>query len=208
MTQFDALITELSAVGEQAVARGLVLATGGNLSARHPGGDEFVVTGSGTYLDSLRPSDFTVMNLAGEILAGDAQPSSEWKLHQRTYRACPEVNAVVHVHPQYSVLLDLLGYPIRLLTQDHAYYVGSVGTTPFYPNGSDELADSAAEQSREHPCVILGHHGSSCVGPDIAMAFRRALNLEEAGAATYRALLLGDTTSQFPREKWDVLRHA
>jgi hypothetical protein len=30
------------------------------------------------------------------------------------------------------------------------------------------------------------------------MAFRRAMNLEEAAIATYRALLLGDTTTAFP----------
>jgi L-fuculose-phosphate aldolase len=30
------------------------------------------------------------------------------------------------------------------------------------------------------------------------MAYRRALNLEEAAVATYRCLLLGDTTTAFP----------
>ena len=30
------------------------------------------------------------------------------------------------------------------------------------------------------------------------MAYRRALNLEEAATATYRMLLLGDTTTAFP----------
>jgi L-fuculose-phosphate aldolase len=36
------------------------------------------------------------------------------------------------------------------------------------------------------------------------MAYRRALNLEEAAVATFRALLLGDTTTTFPP---DVARH-
>lgn len=62
----DELCEQLAEVGRLAVERGLVLASGGNLSARLPGSDEYVVTGAGTWLDRLEVADFTVMNLAGE----------------------------------------------------------------------------------------------------------------------------------------------
>jgi L-fuculose-phosphate aldolase len=195
------LLDQLADVGRHAVARGFVLASGGNLSARLPGSDRFLVTAAGTWLDRLGPQDFIAMTLDGEVAAGSASgagPSSEWKLHQRTYRERSDVNAVVHLHPQHAVLVDALGHPIRLLTLDHAYYVGSVGTVPFHPNGSDELADAAARQAREHDCVVLSHHGCSALGPDVGMALRRAMNLEEAATATYRMLLAGDTTTAFP----------
>ena len=192
------LVDQLSEVGRLAVARGLVLASGGNLSARLPGESEFVVTGAGTWLDRLTPADFSVLTLDGAVVGGAERPSTEWKLHQRTYRARPDVHAVVHLHPQHAVLVDALGHPIRLLTLDHATYVRSVGTVPYFPNGSDELADAAAEQAREHDCIVLSHHGCSALGADVGMAFRRALNLEEAAIATYRCLLLGDTTTTFP----------
>ncbi|MBO9625893.1 MAG: class II aldolase/adducin family protein [Microbacterium sp.] len=205
--RIESLIAELSSVGADTVARGLALASGGNLSARIDE-DTFVVTGSGTWLDRLTPADFSVMNLAGEVVGGSPRPSSEWKLHQRSYLTRPDVNAVVHVHPQHAVLLDALGHAVRLITLDHAYYVRSVGTTPYFPNGSDELADSAAEQAQQHDCIIMGHHGCSALGDSIGMAFRRALNLEEAATATYRALLLGDTTTTFPAEAFEHLHHA
>jgi L-fuculose-phosphate aldolase len=194
----DELVEQLVEVGGLAVERGLVLASGGNLSARLPGATEFVVTGAGTWLDRLTPGDFSVLTLDGAVAGGAPRPSTEWKLHQRTYRVRPDVNAVVHVHPQHAVLVDALGHPIRLITLDHATYVRSIGTVPCFPNGSDELADGAAEQAREHDCIVLSHHGCSALGPDVGMAFRRALNLEEAAIATYRALLLGDTTTTFP----------
>ncbi|NGO70713.1 class II aldolase/adducin family protein [Streptomyces boncukensis] len=194
------LIEQLIEVGATMVARGFVLASGGNLSARLPGGTEYVVTGAGTWLDRLTPDDFATMTLDGEVTGGPAavRPSTEWKLHQRTYRVREDVNAIVHMHPQHAVLVDALGHEIRLLTLDHAVYVRSYGRTGFHPNGSDELADTAAEQAREHNCVLLAHHGCSALGPDIGMAFRRAMNLEEAATATYRALLLGDRTTRFP----------
>ncbi|MFJ4044418.1 class II aldolase/adducin family protein [Microbacterium sp. NPDC089987] len=207
ITSVESLIEELIAVGTDIVARGLALASGGNLSARIDD-DTFVVTGSGTWLDRLTPADFSVMSLSGQVLDGSQHPSSEWKLHQRSYLVRPDVNAVVHVHPQHAVLLNALGHEVRLITLDHAYYVRSVGATPYYPNGSDELAASAAEQAERHDCVIMGHHGCSALGDSVSMAFRRALNLEEAATATYRALLLGDTDTTFPADALSALHHA
>jgi L-fuculose-phosphate aldolase len=204
-TTREEAIGQLVEVGRLAVERGLVLASGGNLSARLPGEAEFVVTGAGTWLDRLTPADFSVVTADGAVAAGAGRPSTEWKLHQRTYRVRPDVHAVVHLHPQHAVLVDALGHPVRLLTLDHAAYVRSVGTVPYFPNGSDELADAAAEQAREHDCIVLSHHGCSALGADVGTAFRRALNLEEAATATYRCLLLGDTTTAFPT---DVALHA
>jgi ribulose-5-phosphate 4-epimerase/fuculose-1-phosphate aldolase len=197
-TTREETVEQLIEVGRLAVARGFVLASGGNLSARLPGEDEFVVTGAGTWLDRLTPADFSTMTLAGDVVGGSERPSTEWKLHQRTYRVRPDVNAVVHLHPQHAVLVDALGHPIRLMSLDHAVYVRSIGTVPYFPNGSDELADGAAEQARRHDCIVLAHHGCSALGEDVGMAFRRAMNLEEAAVATYRCLLLGDTTTAFP----------
>ena len=202
------LLDALIEVGRLAVAGGLALASGGNLSARLPGSAQFLVTGAGTWLDRLTREDFSLLTLDGDVIGGAERPSSEWKLHQRAYRVRPDVNAVVHLHPQHAVLVDALGHRIRLITLDHAYYVRSVGTVPYFPNGSDELADTAAEQAREHDCIVLSHHGCSALGADVAMAYRRALNLEEAATATYRCLAVGDTLTTFPPEAFAELHHA
>jgi L-fuculose-phosphate aldolase len=192
------LIGELADAGRRLVELRLVVASGGNLSARLPGTDRFVVTASGAWLDRLTADDVTVMTMAGDVVGGAPTPSSEWRLHQRIYRARPDANAVVHAHPQHAVMLDALGHEIRLITLDHVLYVRSVGRTPYRPNGSDELADEAAAEAREHDVVMLGFHGCCTLGEDVAMAFRRAANLEDAAAATYRCLTLGDTELRFP----------
>jgi di/tricarboxylate transporter len=56
------------------VDRGLVLASGGNLSARLPGSDELVVTTSGTWLDRLE---------AGDILLVQGSEQALRDLHRR-----------------------------------------------------------------------------------------------------------------------------
>lgn len=201
---FDAtrtdLIAQLRDAGRHVVDRGLVQASGGNLSARVPGTSRFLVTATGTWLDRLTDDDFSELTLDGERVGGAPSPSVEWKLHQRTYAARPDVGAIVHLHPQHVLLVDLLGAPIRFTTLDHQYYVGSAARVPFMSSGSEELADAAAEAARDHDAVVLAHHGCSALGDSVPMALRRALNLEEAAMMTYRLLLAGNTASDFPEE--------
>lgn len=196
-SSWSGVVEQLIEVGRLAVSGGLVLASGGNLSARLSRADRFMVTGAGAWLDRLTPRDIAVIDLEGVPIAGP-RPSSEWRLHQRTYRIRPDVNAVIHLHPPYTVLVDALHEPIRRISLDQAHYVRSIGRVPFHPNGSDELADAAAEQAREHDCIVLAHHGSSTLGPDLAMAYRRVANLEGAALATYRCLVVGDHACRFP----------
>jgi L-fuculose-phosphate aldolase len=176
----DTLIEELCEVGRDAARRGLVLASAGNLSARLPDRDAFVVTGSGTWFDRLAPRDLSLLAMDGTVLAGNPSPSSEWKLHARTYAVRPDVHSVMHLHPQAAVVLDACGHAVRLITLDHAYYLRRVATVPFAHNGTDELADTAAEAARDCDAIVMSHHGSSTLGPTIEMAYRRALNLEDA----------------------------
>jgi len=201
------LIAELIEVGRSAVVRGLVVASGGNLSARLPGRDAFLITASGTWFDRLAPADFAVLDLDGNVVDGNPRPSVEWRLHQRTYRARPDVNAVVHVHPQTAVVLDALGHRVRLLTSDHAFYLRRVERVPFLRIGSDELADAAAVAAADCDVIILAHHGCSTLGDTVEMAYRRALNLEEAAANTFRCLQLGDLDTAFPEDAYADMHH-
>ncbi len=193
-----ALADQLADVGRSAVERGLVVASGGNLSARVPGRDAYLVTASGTWLDRLTLDDFAVQGLDGTVLDGHPTPSTEWRLHQRTYGVRPDVNAIVHLHPQTAVVLDALGHPVRMLTLDDVAYLRQVRRIPFWPNASDELADAAAAAAIGCDVIILAHHGSSTLGDTIEMAHRRALLLEVAAQNTFHLLLLGDRDTAFP----------
>ncbi len=202
------LADALAVVGRKAVAAGLVIGSGGNLSARLPGSDECVVTCSGSWLDELTPEQFSVVGIAdGQVRSGHPVPSSEVLLHLATYRVRPDVNALVHLHPQTSVLLDAMGHRIRLLTLDQAYYVREVRSTPFIQSGTPELAEAGAAAVADGcNCVVLGHHGCSAVGATVELAHKRAVNLEEAARATLTMLQLGDTTTECPPQYLEVVR--
>ena len=200
MTALGSRIDALVKVGATAVREGLAQASMGNLSVRSPDNpDQFIVTSSGSYLDQLDGTTLSRMNLAGEVLDG-ITPSSEWRLHQQVYRMRPDVQAVVHLHPVYAVIVDTLGKPIRHFTLDHVAYTPQFGRIPFYPNGSEELGIEAGKAMQHCDAIVLGNHGSTTCGPDIWMALRRSECLENAALMTYRMLAVGDETTEFPQE--------
>ncbi len=185
------LRAQLARAGRTAVDKGLVVGSGGNLSARAPGGQEFWMTRSGTWLDRLDESSFVAVPLDADERPVDADPSVEWRLHQLTYRARSDVNAVVHLHPQLLVLLDAAGVAVRQITTDHVYYLGRIGAVGYHRPGTIDLAAEAARVAEDHDVMVLARHGCSALGGDVDMALRRALNLGEAAMLTYRSLMMG-----------------
>lgn len=189
---------QLACVGADAVRTGLVVGSGGNLSAHAPGSDQCGITAAGSWLNRLTPIDFSLIDIAGgRLRGGHPHPSSEWRLHTETYRKRPDVNAMVHLHPQVSVLLTALGYDIALLTTDHAFYLREIATVRFDLPGSSELAIAAADAvAGGVNAVMLGHHGCLVLAESVELAHKRAVNLEQAARTTYAALVLTHGQSQ------------
>ena len=190
---------QLAHVGYDVVQAGLVCGSGGNLSARIPDEDAIWVTASGSWLDRLSRNTFAPVRISdGEpAMVGTTpppriEPTSELALHLALYRARPDVNAVVHLHPQTALLLDALGEHIRIVTTDHAYYLRRVSTVPFRLPGTTELAALTAAMAADGTdCLVLSQHGCVVLGDTIELAHKRARNLEEAAELTYRALSAG-----------------
>jgi L-fuculose-phosphate aldolase len=190
---------QLAHAGYDVVQAGLVCGSGGNLSARILGEDACWATGSGAWLDRLSRSSFAAVRISdgspaavGAVPPPQLRPTSELALHLALYRTRPDVNAVIHLHPQTALLLDALGEHIRIVTTDHAYYLRRVSTVPFRLPGSTELAALAAATVADGTdCLVLSQHGSVVTADSVELAHKRARNLEEAAALTYRALVAG-----------------
>ena len=190
---------QLAHVGYDVVQAGLVCGSGGNLSARIPDEDAVWVTAAGAWLDRLSRSTFTAVRSSdggpatlAKVPAPALEPSSELPLHLALYRARPDVNAIVHLHPQTALLLDALGEHIRIVTTDHAFYLRRVSTVPFRLPGSLEVAALTAAMAADGTdCLVLSHHGCVVLGDTVELAHKRARNLEEAAQLTYRAVAAG-----------------
>jgi L-fuculose-phosphate aldolase len=190
---------QLAHVGYDVVQAGLVCGSGGNLSARIPDEDACWVTATGGWLDRLSRTTFAGVRISdgapatvGVSPPTHVEPTSEVALHLALYRARPDVNAVIHLHPQTALLLDALGEHIRIVTTDHAFYLRRVTTVPFRLPGSAEVAALAAAMAADGTdCLVLSQHGCVVMGDSVELAHKRARNLEEAATLTYRALAAG-----------------
>jgi len=206
---------QLAHVGYDVVQAGLACGSGGNLSARIPDEDAIWVTASGAWLERLSRNTFTAVRVSdgspatiGSVPAPRLRPTSEIALHLALYRVRPEVNAVVHLHPQTALLLDALGEHIRIVTTDHAFYLRRVSTVPFRLPGTAELAALTAAMAADGTdCLVLSQHGCVVMGDSVELAHKRARNLEEAATMTYRALAAGrlESLRDCPEEFLDRL---
>lgn len=190
---------QLAHVGYDVVQAGLVCGSGGNLSARIPDEDGCWATAAGAWLDRLSRSTFATVRVSdgspaavGTSPSSRVGPTSEIALHLALYRARPDVNAVIHLHPQTALLLDALGEHIRIVTTDHAFFLRRVSTVPFRLPGSSEVAALTAAMAADGTnCLVLSQHGCVVMADSVELAHKRARNLEEAAMLTYRALAAG-----------------
>src|SRR5256885_9529747 len=104
---------------------GLVVWTGGNVSARDPESGLVVIKPSGVLYDELRAEDHVVVNLDGEIVEGKLKPSSDTASHLYIYRHRPDVNGVVHTHSSYATAFAALGHSIPVFLTAIADEFGS-----------------------------------------------------------------------------------
>lgn len=199
------IMDELIEVGKKVVDRGLAVGSGGNLSFRAPGTETFFITGTGTQLDQLNPGSFAEVNLNGEV-SGVVKPSSEFRVHLESYRARPEIDVCIHLHPQASVLTAALNLPIKYLTVDHVYYVRKVVRIPWTRSGTQEIADATGLAVKDSNVVILENHGCVVLAPSVQLAYTRVLNLEEASELTLRCHDLGVMPTEVPKAYWDYLK--
>ena len=120
------------------------------------------------------------MRFDGNIVEGTKKPTIETGLHLAIYKARPEVNAVVHTHPMYSMVFSCCGEDIPLVIDEAAQTLGgTVKTAEYALPGSPELAQNCVEAlgTQSNAC-LLKSPGAVCVGEDMDSAFKVSKVLE------------------------------
>jgi len=150
-------------------ARGYVLGTSGNISARVPAaaGDLLVITPTTLPYDEMTADDLVVADMAGNIVEGNRKPSMEISMHRSILLARPDVRCIVHTHSKCataaSAMQDVAEVPV--IDIETAIYIGgSIPVAPFAPPGSEELARNAARALGDRAGILLESHGAIGVG--------------------------------------------
>ncbi len=192
-TAEDALRAEIVRVGRLMHANEFVDGTSGNLSARLDA-DRLLATPSGLAKGFLEPHQLIVVNMRGELVAGEPglKPTSELLMHLEAYRRRPEMNAVIHAHPVTSVALSIAGISLAECVIPEAIVVlGLVPTTPYATPASEENQRAISEVIVGHDALILQYHGTLTVGRDVMEAYLRLETLEHTAKIIALSKVLG-----------------
>ncbi len=183
---------EIVDYGKKMSGSGLTNGTSGNISVYDAELGYMAISPSGIGYFETTKEDVVVMDLNGNIIEGDKNPSSEHDLHANIYKKHPDMRAVVHTHSMYCTTFACMGEPIRAV---HYLIAGAeesvVPVVPYATYGSQELAKNVFETKADGLAMLLGNHGMVAYGPSLAKAYNVAENVEWMAEIQYRIMCVG-----------------
>lgn len=149
----------LCKLGEYMLDRQLAWGNSGNISARLSD-KKMIITGSGTDLGQLSPSDLVQVDIEKMEWKGTLKPSKEIPMHSEIYKHRPDANAILHASPFWSTLMSCTNIPyVSELFVESMYYLERVAYVDYFHPGSRMLGTAVGEKSKEANIIILRNHG-------------------------------------------------
>ncbi|MCI1666145.1 MAG: L-ribulose-5-phosphate 4-epimerase [Atopobiaceae bacterium] len=196
---------------------GLVTFTWGNVSGIDRERGLFVIKPSGVDYDLLTPDDMVVVDLDGNKVEGDLNPSSDTATHVVLYNSFPNIGGIVHTHSPWATSWAQAGRGIPCYGTTHAdYYYGEI---PCVRNLTKEEIDEAYERNTgvliaDHfrdagldyeavPAVLCKNHGPFCWGKDAAEAVYHAVVLERVAELAVKTETINPDVTPAPQELQD-----
>jgi L-ribulose-5-phosphate 4-epimerase len=191
-----ALRRQVSDLHQELVRYQLVVWTAGNVSARVPGEDLFVIKPSGVDYDRLTADNMIVCDLDGRAVEGGGlSPSSDTAAHAYVYRHMPDVGGVVHTHSTYACAWAARGEPVPcVLTAMADEFGAEIPVGPFALIGDDSIGRGIVKTLAGHrsPAVLMRSHGVFTIGKDARAAVKAAVMCEDVARTVHISRQLGE----------------
>lgn len=197
--------------------RSLVTYTWGNVSGIDRERGLFVIKPSGVEYDELTSEMLVVMDLDGNKVEGDLNPSSDTKTHLELYKAFPQLGGIVHTHSTHAVAFAQARRDLPAFGTTHAdYFYGPVPCTrELTPEEIDEdyekntgkvIIETFTERGIDPvhvPGVLCASHGPFTWGKDAAQAVYHAVVLEEVAKMAILTLTIDPNAHPAPQHVLD-----
>lgn len=186
------------------VKYGLVVLTWGNVSAIDRESGLFVIKPSGVAYDTMTADDMVVVDLNGNKVEGDLNPSSDTPTHLELYRNFKDIGGIVHTHSSWGCSWAQAGRDVPAYGTTHADFTnGSVPCTrglteeevkeAYELNTGKVIVEEFAKRGlnpMECPAVLVHRHGPFAWGKDAHKAVENALILEEVCKMAHRTEMI------------------
>lgn len=182
--------------------RKIVIHTWGNVSGIDRDKGLIVIKPSGVSYDKLTADKLVVVDLAGKVIEGDLNPSTDTKTHLVLYRAFPTIGCVTHTHSPYAVAWAQARREIPCFGTTHADYCnGPVPLTePLTPEqvaadyeggtGEQIVKRLGNEDPLSKPMVLVAGHGPFTWGKNATDSVLNAVFLEEIARIATTTVML------------------
>ena len=203
---------------------GLITFTWGNVSGIDRESGLFVIKPSGVEYDVMKPEDMVVVDLDGNKVEGELNPSSDTETHRVLYKEFPNIGGVVHTHSRWATTFAQAGQGVRAYGTTQAdYFYGEIpctrDMTPEEIKGEYEYETGRVIVERfqkyginpDHvPAVLVKNHGPFTWGKDAAEAVHNAVVLEEVAKMARNTELINPKVKPAPdciKEKHFYRKH-
>ena len=182
----------------------LVTFTWGNVSGIDRAKNLLVIKPSGVEYEQLSPDKMVVVDLDGNVVEGDLNPSSDTATHCVLYKQFPTIKGIVHTHSPWAVSFAQAGLDIPAAGTTHAdTFYGPIPVSRAMEK--DEVVTDYEKQTGEVivetfqkrkidpnqvPAVLVNDHGPFTWGKSASDAVHNAVVLEEVAKMAYHTLRL------------------
>jgi L-fuculose-phosphate aldolase len=174
-------------------------ATDGNVSVRL--GELVLTTPSGINKGLMEAYQVITVDLAGRVVAGEGQPTSEIRMHLLAYELRPDIAAVVHAHLPYATACTLAGIDLlEPILPEVVITLGGIPTTPYATPGTEEVPEAIRGIIQDYDALLLSRHGAMTVGRDVTDAYNKMEKLEHTARVVLAARLQGPLEPLPPAE--------
>jgi L-fuculose-phosphate aldolase len=181
----------IAKAGRELHEHGLVKGKSGNISAKIPSTDTFLIKPSGARMKFLKPEELVLVDLQGNKIRGELKISVETPIHAAIYRARKDVQAVVHTHAPTATAFGIAKTEVLpLQVEVFMLLPNGVPVVPFEVPGSKALAAAVQKKIENYDAIILENHGIVTVGSTIEDACNLTEMVEEAAKVQFLAMML------------------
>lgn len=181
---------------------GLVTFTWGNVSGIDREKGLIVIKPSGVEYDAMTEKDMVVVDLNGEVVEGELNPSSDTPTHLELYKAFQTVGGIVHTHSRWATIFAQGGMGVpEFGTTQADYFYGEVPCTrkmtpaeigsEYEKNTGTVIVERFRGLNPEQiPAVLVHSHGPFAWGTDPFNAVHNAVVLEEVAMMAWHTMVL------------------
>jgi L-fuculose-phosphate aldolase len=171
-------LNQFQYVGHCLFNQGLVSSQSGNLSIRI--GERLIITRRGANLGDLQEKDLVETGICKNDRATPFA-SVELPVHRAIYQQT-QARAIVHAHPPHVVAISV---GEKMISSDYLEDINGIGKVPVLGWDAEvkpgALADTIAENLKDHRIIVVRGHGSFAIGQLLSEAYDCTTGLEEAG---------------------------